>query len=202
MKTSVYLGHLSENFSVIRKLFGWRQEDAAARIGISRSKVVAIEDKDNPKMLSEVDAQSLFVACEYELYKARKSMEILKKEQNKKLASILISSSLFMASPIFRTYIIQGIAMLRPNMVTKLLPVVGSVLGSMWATKKAKSKKEEQLFELTSDESIDLPTIEKGMEETINEIEQKLLEVFLLNSWDSNELFEKIHPELKLPSKV
>lgn len=87
-------------------------------------------------------------------------------------------------------------------MVTKLLPVVGSVLGSMWATKKAKSKKEEQLFELTSDESIDLPTIEKGMEETINEIEQKLLEVFLLNSWDSNELFEKIHPELKLPSKV
>jgi DNA-binding XRE family transcriptional regulator len=191
-----YLTVLGKNFAKIREMFGWRQEDVGERIGISRSKVVAIENE--PTKMSISEAQSLFVACEYELYKAKKILKEVKGKRNKKVMATLIASSVFITSPLFASSIIGLVAALRPTTVTKLIPAISGVFGSAWKTTSAKLKKEKQIVELTNEDMIDFSTLEKGMKDTIHELEQNLLILFELNEWNSNKLFEKLHPDFKL----
>lgn len=198
MNSDEYLKHLGSSLENIRNLFGWRQEDIANRMGVSRSKVVAIE-KESSK-LNQSDAHSLFVACEYELYKSKETIKKIRNTRNLKTASALIGSSVFLTSPLFASSIIGGLVALKSTNITKLLPVVGGVFGSVWATASAKKKREKQLEEFTEKENIDFKTYEDSMMETIAEIEKNLLEIFLIKKWDIHFFYEKIHPELKLPN--
>lgn len=193
-----YLEYLGTHFEQIRKLFGWRQEDAALRIGISRSKIVAIET--HPKKLSESEAKSLFLACDYEVYKARNSIKKLKEENLKNVASLL-SSTAFISSPIFLSAVVGVLAVTKPSIVAKLMPTIGSVFGSIWATASAKKKKEKQINELTKEKVLDYESLKAGMERTIEEIEKNLLQIFALENWDRFEFYEKVHPELILEDK-
>jgi len=195
MKKEEYLEYLGLHFEKIRKLFGWRQEDAAIRIGISRSKVVAIET--DPKKLSESEAKSLFLACDYEVYKARLSIKKLKKENLKNVSSLL-SSTAFISSPIFLSAVVGVLAVTKPSIVAKLMPTIGSVFGSIWATASARKKKEKQINELTKEKVLDYESLKAGMERTIEEIEKDLLQIFALEKWDRFEFYEKVHPDLIL----
>lgn len=195
MKKEEYFEYLGLHFEKIRKLFGWRQEDAAIRIGISRSKVVAIET--DPKKLSESEAKSLFLACDYEVYKARLSIKKLKKENLKNVSSLL-SSTAFISSPIFLSAVVGVLAVTKPSIVAKLMPTIGSVFGSIWATASARKKKEKQINELTKEKVLDYESLKAGMERTIEEIEKDLLQIFALEKWDRFEFYEKVHPDLIL----
>jgi DNA-binding XRE family transcriptional regulator len=192
-----YLEQIAAQFSEIRKLFGWRQEDAAIRMGVSRSKIVTIES--DPTKLTVCDAQSLFTACDYELFKAKQTFkEIKAKRRNKKVISALIASSTFLTSPLFASSIIGLQAALKPKTFSKFIPIVSGVFGSVWATKSAKMKREKQIEELTEEEIIDYSTIEESMKQTIVELEKGLLDIFVLESWDLHSFYERLHPELKL----
>jgi transcriptional regulator with XRE-family HTH domain len=197
MDQEKYLSVLGLKLEEIRRLFGWRQEDTAIRMGVSRSKVVTIEN--DPSKLTVCDAQSLFVACDYELYKAKKTLEEVKKGRNKELISKLIISSVFLTSPLFASAIIGLVASLNPKTISKLLPAISGVFGSVWATASAKIKKEKQIKDLTNENIIDIKTLVKSMENTIIEIEGNLLQIFSLKEWDGHLFYERIHPELKLP---
>ncbi|WP_066248374.1 helix-turn-helix domain-containing protein [Neobacillus drentensis] len=198
MEIEKYLEHIASRFSEIRNLFGWRQEDAAIRMGVSRSKIVTIEN-DHSK-LTICDAQSLFTACDYELFKAKKTLKEIKiKGRNKKVKSALIASSTFLTSPLFASSIVGLLAALRPKSFSKLIPVVSGIFGSVWATNSAKTKREKQIEELTQEEIIDFSTIEESMEKTLVEIEKNLLDIFLLSKWDVHLFYERLHPSLKLP---
>lgn len=199
MKKEEYLEYLGSHFEQIRKLFGWRQEDAAVRMGISRSKVVAIETE--PTKLTQSEATSLFLACDYEVYKARLSLERVNKENYKNIASSIISSTAFISSPIFLSAVVGVLAVAKPSLVAKLVPTIGSVFGSVWATASAKKKKENQINELTKKEVLDYESLKAGMEKTIKEIEKELLKIFALEKWNRFEFYEKVHPELILEEK-
>jgi DNA-binding XRE family transcriptional regulator len=196
MNQGIYLERLGEKFEEIRRLFGWRQEDAGIRMGISRSKVVSIENE--PAKLTVSDAQSLFIACDYELFKAYKTLEGIMDKRNKSIISSLISSSIFLTSPLFASSIISLVATVNPKSFTKFIPVLSGVFGSIWATASARLKKEKQIEEMISD-FIDIKTLEKSMKATIDDIEKNLRQIFLLEEWDRHLFYEKIHPELKLP---
>lgn len=198
MKKDEYLEYLGSHFEQIRKLFGWRQEDAAIRIGISRSKVVAIET--DPKKLSESEAKSLYLACDYEVYKAKISIKKLKNENIKNVASLL-SSTAFISSPIFLSAVVGVLAVTKPSIVAKLMPTIGSVFGSIWATASARKKKEKQINELTKEKVLDYESLKAGMERAIEEIEKDLLQIFALENWDRFEFYEKVHPDLILEEK-
>jgi len=191
-----YLFDLGSRLQEIRKLYGWRQEDAANRIGISRSKVVTIE-KD-PEKFTVCDAQSLFVACDYELYKAKRTLDEIKLQKNKKLMSKLIVSSIFLTSPFFASTIMGAAIAIKPKTVSKFIPVLNSVFGSVWATSTAKSKREKQIEKLANEDVLDFNSLEKSMKSTILEIEKSLLQIFELTDMDSRLFYEQLHSELKL----
>lgn len=196
MKNKEYLKYLGSHFEQIRKLFGWRQEDAAVRMGISRSKVVAIETE--PTKLTESEATSLFFACDYEVYKAKLSLKKLNKENFKNRASSILSSTAFISSPLFLSAVVGVVAVAKPSLVAKMVPTIGSVFGSIWATASAKKKKENQINELTKKEVLDYESLKAGMEQTIKEMEKELLKIFALENWDRFEFYEKVHPDLIL----
>ncbi|WP_458413284.1 helix-turn-helix domain-containing protein [Schinkia sp. CFF1] len=197
MNREEYLMYLGSKLEEIRKLFGWRQEDTATRIGISRSKVVTIEN--DPSKLTVCDAQSLFIACDHELYIARRIFSETKAKRNKKMISTLIASSVFLTSPLFASSIISLVATLKPKSVSKFIPILSGVFGSVWATASAKIKKEKQIEALTNENIIDFHTLAESMQITITELEKNLIKIFSLNEWDSHSFYEKIHPELKIP---